>query len=118
MVIKQYKEYFDLKGLERISEWGSQNLVNFNASKTQFLAISLSSSPPNNSVFFENIEIFPLHSINILGVQIASNLSWKEHIVQISKSASKKLGVLFRCRNVFSELLKIRDTQPFFSPNL
>ena len=95
--------------LERISEWGSQNLVNLNASKTQFLAISLSHSPPNNSVFFQNIEIFPLHSINILGVQIASNLSWKEHIVQISKSASKKLGVLFRCRNVFSshQLLKL-----------
>ena len=58
----------------------------------QFLVISLS-SPPNSDLFFKNTEIFPLHSINILGVQIASNLSWKERIIQISKLASKKLYV-------------------------
>ena len=37
-----------------------------------------------------------------MGVQISSNLSWKAHIDQIAKSASKKLGVLFRCRRYFS----------------
>ena len=34
----------------------------------------------------------------ILGLQIFSSLSWRDHIVQIAKSASKKLGVLFRCK--------------------
>ena len=53
--------------------------------------------------------IEPLSSINILGVQISSNLSWRDHIVQIAKSATRKLGVLFRCRRYFSsdQLLKL-----------
>ena len=36
-------------------------------------------------------------SVDILDLQISSSLSWRDHIVQIAKSASKKLGVLFRC---------------------
>ena len=40
---------------------------------------------------------------------MASNLSWRDHIANIAKSASKKLGVLFRFREYFSasQLLKI-----------
>ena len=50
-----------------------------------------------------------LPAINILGLQITSNLSWKAHIDQIAKSASRKLGVLFRCRRYFSseQMLKL-----------
>ena len=95
--------------LTSISQWGTDNLVKFNASKTQFMAISLSSTPSDVSLSFENNEITPLESINILGIQVASNLSWRDHITNIAKSASKKLGVLFRFREYFSasQLLKI-----------
>ena len=36
-------------------------------------------------------------------------MSWRNHIVQIAKSASKKLGVLFRCKKFFTpaQLLKL-----------
>ena len=36
-------------------------------------------------------------------------MSWRDHIVQIAKSASKKLGVLFRCKQCFNsaQLLKL-----------
>ena len=46
-----------------------------------------------------NSKIPPLNSINSLGLQISSSLSWRDHIVQIAKSASKKLGVFFRCKH-------------------
>ena len=36
--------------------------------------------------------ISSLNSVNILGLQISSSLSWRDHIVQIAKSASKKIG--------------------------
>ena len=90
--------------LRRVSDWGSKNLVKFNASKTQFLPISLSANCSFPSIIFEDNSIEPLSSINILGVQISSNLSWRNHIIQITKSASKKLGVLFRCRKFFSSI--------------
>ena len=95
--------------LGSISEWGRQNLVKFNSSKTQFLPISLSKSFFDFNIIFENSIIHPLDSINILGINITSNLSWKPHISAIAKSASKKLGILFRSRRYFSsnQLLKL-----------
>ena len=95
--------------LERISGWGMENLVNFNSTKTQLLPISLSTDPSDFDIIFDNNVIRPLTSINILGIEIASNLSWRNHIVQIAKSASKKLGVLFRCKKFFipAQLLKL-----------
>ena len=88
--------------LQSISEWGTRNLVKFNTSKTQLLTLSLSNTPSNYPIIFEDSEIPPLNSINILGVQISSSLSWRDHIVQTAKSASKKLGVLFRCKQYFN----------------
>ena len=79
-----------IAGLERVSEWGRRNCVKFNASKTCFLPISLSNSPSDYSISFENVEIAPLTSINILGLEISNNQSWRTHIEGIAKSASKK----------------------------
>ena len=78
--------------LQSISEWGTRNLVKFNTSKTQLLTISLSNIPSNYPIIFGDSEILPLNSISILGLQISSSLSWRDHIVQIAKSASKKNG--------------------------
>ena len=61
--------------LRSISEWGTCNLVKFNTSKTQLLTISLSDTPFNYPIFFEDSEIPPLNSINILGLQISSSSS-------------------------------------------
>ncbi|MEL6606597.1 MAG: reverse transcriptase domain-containing protein, partial [Cyanobacteria bacterium J06614_10] len=96
-------------GLEGVSAWGRQNLVNFNASKTCFIPISLSTFSSDYSIIFENTEIEPLSSINILGLNVNSKLSWRSHIEGLAKSASRKLGVLFRCRSFFSssELLHL-----------
>ena len=85
-----------------MSKWEARNLVKFNSLKTQLLAFYLANSPSNYSIIFEDLKILPLNSINILGLQISSSLSWRDHIVQIAKSASKKLGVLFRYKQYFN----------------
>ena len=73
--------------LQSISEWEPVILVKFNTSKTQLLTISLFNTPSNYPIIFEDSEIASLNSINILGFQISSSLSWRDHIVQIAKSA-------------------------------
>ena len=57
--------------LQSISEWGTRNLVKFNTSKTQLLTISLSNTSSNYPIIFDDSEIPPLNSINILVIQIA-----------------------------------------------
>ena len=61
-------------------------------------------------------EIPLLNSINILGLQISSSLSWRDRIVQIVKSASKKLGVPFQCKQYFNfaQLFKLYAVFFFF----
>ena len=69
-------------------------------SKTQLLTISLSNAPSNYLIIFDDSEIPPLNSVNILGLQISSSLSWRDHIVQIAKSAPPKLGFSFGVNNI------------------
>ena len=104
--------------LQSISEWGTHNLVIFNTSKTQLLTISLSCTPSNYSIIFDDSEIPPFNSVNILGLQISSSLSWWDHIVQIAKSASKKLGVLFRCKQYFDSAQLFKLYTGFIHPCL
>ena len=104
--------------LQSISEWGTCNLVKFNTSKTQLLTISLSNTPSNYSIIFDDNEILPLKSIHILGLQISSSLSWRDHIVQIAKSALKKLEVLFRCKQYFDSAQLFKLYTGFIHPCL
>merc|ERR1711984_31769 len=88
--------------LTRISDWGSSNLVKFNSIKTQFQIISLSTFSQNFNINFNDSTIANSNSLNILGLNINSKLSWKPHINQLAKAASQKLGILYRCRPFFT----------------
>ena len=98
--------------LERISNWGRANLVKFNASKTNFLPISLSRTTSDLFICFENDIIEPSQTINILGINLSDDLSWKYHIIRLAKSASQKLGILYRCKSYFNskQLMKLYVT--------
>ena len=102
--------------LQSISEWGTRNLVKFNTSKTQLLTISLSNTPSNYPIIFDDSKIPPLNSINILGLQISSSLSWWDHIVQIAKSASKNWGFSFGVSNILMLLNYSNCIQVLFVP--
>ncbi len=89
--------------LSIISNWGKRNLVSFNFSKTQFLYISTRHNLPNNyPLFFDNTQLSPSSAINILDLFLTHNLNWKLHISSLTKSASSKIGVLYRLIQFFS----------------
>src|ERR1700755_2815427 len=69
-------------------------MVVFNATKTQILRLSTRHNLPHNYNFFENTQLKPSSILNILGVSLSRDLSWKDHISTLSKQASKSLGVL------------------------
>ena len=75
----------------------------FNASKTQFLHLSTRHNLPNNyPLFFNDTQLSPSSTLNILGVSFTQSLNWKFHISSLAKTASMKLGVLNRLRQFFS----------------
>ncbi len=84
-----------------ISDYSRRNLVFFNASKTHFLHLSTHQPLPDTyPLFFENTQL-SLPTVNILGLSFTHNLNWKSHISSITKSASSRLGVLYRLHHFF-----------------
>ncbi len=85
--------------LALISDWGRWILVSFNVSKTQFLHLSTRQNFPNSyPLFFDNTLLSPSSALNILGLSLTQNLSWKLHISSLTQLSSSKLGVLYRLR--------------------
>nr|CAH7747546.1 unnamed protein product [Callosobruchus chinensis] len=90
------------KDLEAISAWGLKNMVEFNASKTQYCTLSNKRCPSEHSVLMNNQALPRSHSFKLLGVSITENMIWHEHVLSIATAAGKKLGYLFRARKYFS----------------
>ena len=94
-----------------IENWGKDNLVSFNQSKTKqtsrkrnqnFLPILMNGDVLDTSTSFTE-----------LGLSLSSNLTWKTHIHFLAKHASQKRGFLARARGFFSSshLLSIYKSQ-------
>ncbi|MPC20432.1 hypothetical protein E2C01_013375 [Portunus trituberculatus] len=86
---------------EKISNCNRENLVVFNASKTQFLHLSTRHNLPDNyPLFFSDTQLFSSSTLNILCLSFTHNSNRKLHNSSLAKTTSKKLGVL-RCLPVF-----------------
>ena len=99
--------------LATIPEWGSNNLMDFNANKTQACPFSRKADLSMPNISLAGVTIPLKSSISMLGITISNNLSWESHVRSIAKSASQKLGFLFRARRYFtsSQLLMIYKAQ-------
>ena len=85
--------------------FGRANLVLFNPSKTQFLQLSTQHNLPDNfPIFFNDTQLSLSSTLNTRGLSFNKNLNWQFHISTLAKSASKKLGVLWRLHPFFFSL--------------
>ena len=62
--------------LDKLNKWGSQNLVSFNANKTQCCLISRSKNKNLPGILFGSNTQKISDSLSMLGVSVASDLSW------------------------------------------
>ncbi|CAH2096385.1 unnamed protein product [Euphydryas editha] len=84
--------------LQAVSEWGDANLVTFNATKTQACVFSSKRSPLHLAPTFRNVSVEITDSLQLLGVELSSNLNFGQHIESKAKTAAKKLGILSKVR--------------------
>lgn len=83
--------------LEAIDAWSKQWLVNFSASKTKSLIVSTKKdSADNPPVTFNGQLIDEVKAYTYLGVKLAYNLRWNQHINDISLKARKKLNAMMQ----------------------
>ena len=91
-----------ISDLNFISRWGADNLVMFNASKTQACIISNKKDSTTPPVLMDNQSIKREQSFSLVGVTFTNNLIWHKHISNLAQAASKKLSFLFRAKQFFS----------------
>ena len=82
--------------LTQISAWADNWLVRFNASKSKALTISLKKNKDTIELplTFNNSLLDTVTKHKHLGIEINSNLTWKDHCKTICENASKKLNIL------------------------
>ena len=88
--------------LQSILDWGSKNLVHFNASKTQSCCLSRKKSNNANFVSMNGQILQNSESFGLVGINFTDDLEWRRHITSIAAAAAKKLGFLYRAKRYFS----------------
>jgi hypothetical protein len=88
--------------LTELESWASDNIVSFNASKTQSIIISNRNTTPISNLTFNGIDIQNSTSIEILGITVDSKLCMDRHIINLAKKASSKLSFLYRAKPNFT----------------
>ena len=58
------------------------------------------------------------NTFNLLGVIIDNNLSWKDHIIHISKKLSSKIGLIKRLYHILPRSVLLKLYEPLFQSNL
>jgi len=89
--------------LSNIIDWGNANLVKFNSSKTQAVIVSRKKDSGDFPDFLMDDSVVNVeHSFTVLGVNITDSLKWCSHVKSIARAASRRLGILFRAKRLFS----------------
>ena len=81
--------------LEEMHSWAKTWLVTINPTKTECMTFSAKPTKQQHpDLFYDGKKIHEVSHHTHLGVTLSSNLSWREHILNIYEKASKRLNVL------------------------
>ena len=86
--------------IERINSWADQWLVKFNPAKSESLLISRKLNRPNHpTLSMQNTPIPEVKVHKHLGIFIANDCSWHEHIAYIKDKAWNRINIMRRLKH-------------------
>ncbi|KAL0878611.1 hypothetical protein ABMA27_003690 [Loxostege sticticalis] len=99
--------------LSNVSQWGDHNLISFNASKTQACLFSAKRSPFTLSPTFRGTSVPVTDTLQLLGIELSSDLNFGTAIESKAQIAARKLGVLNKVKRYFTpeQLLNLYKAQ-------
>ena len=90
--------------LSKLSKWFKTNKLSLNINKTNFINFQKATSNEENcSVLIDGSPLTEKQSTKFLGVIIDSHLTWNEHILNVHKTISRNIGILYKLRHFLSE---------------
>ena len=109
-VTNHHSDYFKLQqDLDALSNWSLQNELFFQPTKCSNLRISRKRLSPPRCYSLNGINVEVVISERDLGIVIANDTSWKDHIVMIVAEANRMLGFLKRnCAGIVGSTALLR----------
>ena len=107
---------FDLinNELQEVCNWFKANKLSVNASKTNYMLLGTwqktSENNDNARIILDKTPLKRVDKTKFLGVTIDKNLTWKNHIDNMSKSISRGVGIMNE--------LKLRDDITYHTNNM
>lgn len=98
-------------GINKIKHWLDSFKLSLNASKTNYIAFSLTSvnQPEYNSLFIDGLDshIAQVDSTKYLGIVIDKNLKWDQHVLRLTKNIRKLIYKFYSIREILNKQLLI-----------
>ena len=86
--------------LDKVAEWLKANKLSINVAKTNVIIFNKCQTQSNTlQIFINNLLVNQVNSIKFLGVEINSDLNWKDHIKTITSKIARSLGIIGRIRH-------------------
>ena len=84
--------------LIKLTEWIRANKLSLNLQKTKYMIFSNTVKDLPSDVVFDDTPLERVSNIKFLGITVDDKLSWKSHIVNISSTISRNIGVINRLK--------------------
>lgn len=93
--------------VDRVVEWSRKNKLQFNVSKCQIITFGRSRLPHQGSYKVDGALMQRTDAVQDLGVRLNSELTFREHIVNVCKKAYRSLGFVIRRAEGFTNMKAI-----------
>ena len=94
-------EYLINAELSKVVEWLNINKVSLNKAKSKYMIFHVPSKGIHSlTLKIDNTTIEKVDEFNFLGLNLDSNLNWKQHTEEISNKCAKMIGILNRLKYI------------------
>ena len=97
--IQHQEDYLLLQqDIATLELWLQQKYLQLNVTKCKYMVLTRKHHPIDHShhLAIQGAPIERVFEFKYLGVRLSHNVSWKSHILQISKKARKQAGIIYR----------------------
>ena len=108
------------KELKKVKLWLDVNKLSLNIDKTNFIIFKSPqrSFPETVNIKIGNLPVKKTCYVKFLGVLLDENLSWKYHLIELSKKLARTCGIFFKLRHFLPINVLICLYNSLFSPFL
>ena len=94
---------------DNINDWMAVNKLSLNSSKSKFIIFTYRQKKLTQdkipTLLFNNVQIERKTDANVLGLLINEHLNWNNHLLNVTKTISRTIGVMNRLKHYIPKII-------------